>query len=71
MAFFSWRGLSLLTSTEGVLPTAPLVAILLGVVPLLLLGVLRLDPSVTVLCGEFLAAFVRALVNRDLICLLG
>ena len=71
MGFFSWLGLSLLTNTDGILPTAPLVAVLLGVVPLLLLGVLRLDPSVTVLCGEFLGALVRAAVNRDLICLLG
>ena len=64
MGFFSWLGLSLslLTNTEGILPT---------VVPLLLLGVLLLEPRVTVLCGEFLAALVRALVNRDLICLLG
>ena len=66
-------GLFLWTSAEDFLVTAPFDAILLGVVSLLLLGVLflDLDPSVTVLLGEFLAAFVRALVSIDLICLLG
>ena len=41
-------------------------AVLVTVLLLPLLGVLLLDPSETVLFGEFLAAFVRALVNRDL-----
>ena len=54
-AIFPLPGLSLLL--------AALVTVLL-VLPLL--GVLLLDPSETVLFGEFLAAFVRALVNRDL-----
>jgi hypothetical protein len=43
-----------------------LLAVLVTVLLLPLLGVLLLDPSETVLFGEFLAAFVRALVNRDL-----
>ena len=38
---------------------------LLGVDLLPLLGVLLLGPSEIVLFGEFLTAFVRALVNRD------
>ena len=73
IGFFSLLGLFLWTSAEDVFVTAPFDAILLGVVSLLLLGVLfiDLDPSVTVLFGEFLAALVRALVSIDLICLLG
>ena len=47
------------------LPLAALGAALLGVDRLPLLGVLLLGPSEIVLFGEFLTAFVRALVNRD------
>ena len=50
-------GLSLLLAALG--------AALLGVDLLPLLGVLLLGPSEIVLFGEFLTAFVRALVNRD------
>ena len=58
MAILPLPGLSLLL--------AAFATALLGVDLLPLLGVLLLDPREIVLFGEFLTAFVRALVNRVL-----